>query len=71
MSTENAPREHGGHDVHANGMDIHHVEAGAGEPLVVLENGMISINPFSARPTGTRPHPDPADTRRQPRGDPR
>jgi len=50
MSTEKAPHEHGGHDVHANGMDIHYVEAGAGEPLVALENGMISISPFSARP---------------------
>ncbi len=30
--------------VHANGIDIHFTEAGAGEPLILLENGMISTN---------------------------
>jgi hypothetical protein len=32
----------------ANGIDIHVVEAGAGEPLLMLENGMISTSPIWA-----------------------
>ncbi|HEY2691539.1 MAG TPA: alpha/beta hydrolase [Streptosporangiaceae bacterium] len=32
--------------IHANGIDIHIIEAGAGEPLILLENGMISTNPL-------------------------
>lgn len=32
--------------IHANGIDIHITEAGAGEPLILLENGMISTNPL-------------------------
>jgi pimeloyl-ACP methyl ester carboxylesterase len=32
--------------VRANGIEIHYVEAGAGEPLVVLNNGMISTHPI-------------------------
>jgi pimeloyl-ACP methyl ester carboxylesterase len=36
------------HYVRANGIDIHYVEAGTGEPLIVLENGMISTNPIWA-----------------------
>jgi pimeloyl-ACP methyl ester carboxylesterase len=34
--------------VRANGIDIHYVEAGDGEPLLLLENGMISTNPIWA-----------------------
>jgi pimeloyl-ACP methyl ester carboxylesterase len=34
-----------GRRIHANGIDIHYVDAGAGEPLVLLYNGMISTNP--------------------------
>jgi pimeloyl-ACP methyl ester carboxylesterase len=34
--------------IHANGIDIHVIEAGAGEPLILLENGMISTNPIWA-----------------------
>ena len=34
--------------IHANGIDIHFTEAGAGEPLILLENGMISTNPIWA-----------------------
>jgi pimeloyl-ACP methyl ester carboxylesterase len=41
--------EYGGHYVRANGIDIHYVEAGAGEPLIVLNNGMISSNPIWAQ----------------------
>jgi pimeloyl-ACP methyl ester carboxylesterase len=34
--------------VRANGIDIHYLEAGAGEPLLVLTNGMISTHPIWA-----------------------
>ncbi len=34
--------------VSANGIDIHYVEAGAGEPLVLLHQGMVSTNPLWA-----------------------
>ena len=33
-----------GQYVHANGIDIHYVEAGVGEPLLLLYNGMISTS---------------------------
>jgi pimeloyl-ACP methyl ester carboxylesterase len=32
--------------VHANGIDIHYVEAGQGEPLLLLHQGMVSTNPL-------------------------
>ena len=32
--------------VNANGIDIHYVEAGEGEPLVLLHGGMVSTNPI-------------------------
>ena len=31
--------------MHANGIDIHYVEAGQGEPLLLLDNAMVSTNP--------------------------
>jgi pimeloyl-ACP methyl ester carboxylesterase len=31
--------------VHANGIDIHYIEAGTGEPLLLLDNAMVSTNP--------------------------
>ena len=34
--------------VHANGIDIHYVETGAGQPLVLLHGGMVSTNPIWA-----------------------
>jgi pimeloyl-ACP methyl ester carboxylesterase len=34
--------------VSANGIDIHYVEAGEGEPLVLLHQGMVSTNPLWA-----------------------
>ena len=37
-----------GRHVHANGIDIHYVEAGAGEPLLLLDNAMVSANPVWA-----------------------
>jgi pimeloyl-ACP methyl ester carboxylesterase len=33
-----------GHQVHANGIDIHYVEAGHGEPLILLHGGVVSTN---------------------------
>lgn len=32
------------HQVHANGIDIHYVEAGRGEPLILLHGGVVSTN---------------------------
>jgi pimeloyl-ACP methyl ester carboxylesterase len=43
-----AVHEYRGHYVRANGIDIHYIEAGSGEPLLLLENGMISTNPIWA-----------------------
>ena len=34
--------------VNANGIDIHYVEAGEGEPLVLLHGGLVSTNPIWA-----------------------
>ena len=31
--------------MHANGIDIYYVEAGQGEPLILLDNAMVSTNP--------------------------
>ena len=33
-----------GHQVRANGIDIHYVEAGHGEPLILLHGGVVSTN---------------------------
>jgi hypothetical protein len=41
-------RQHRGRCVHANGIDIHYVEAGEGEPLLLLDNAMVSTNPIWA-----------------------
>lgn len=38
-----------GRFVRANGIDIHYVEEGAGPPIVVLNNGMVSTNPIWAQ----------------------
>ena len=38
--------QHQAHYVHANGIDIHYVEAGQGEPLLLLDNAMVSTNPI-------------------------
>jgi pimeloyl-ACP methyl ester carboxylesterase len=42
-ATEELP-ESESHSIHANGIDIHYVEAGEGEPLVLLHGGMVSTN---------------------------
>ena len=41
-------RQHQGRCVHANGIDIYYVDAGAGEPLLLLDNAMVSTNPVWA-----------------------
>src|SRR5215831_3571912 len=40
--------QHQGRYVHANGIDIHYVETGQGEPLLLLDNAMVSTNPIWA-----------------------
>jgi 3-oxoadipate enol-lactonase len=40
--------QHRGRCVHANGADIYYVEAGQGEPLLLLDNAMVSTNPIWA-----------------------
>jgi pimeloyl-ACP methyl ester carboxylesterase len=45
MTTQKDYRER---SVRANGIDIHYIEAGAGEPLLVLNNSMISTHPIWA-----------------------
>ena len=40
--------QHLGRHVPANGIDIHYVEAGQGEPLLLLDNAMVSTNPIWA-----------------------
>jgi len=37
-----------GHSVHANGIDIHYLDQGDGEPLVLLHGGVVSTNPIWA-----------------------
>jgi pimeloyl-ACP methyl ester carboxylesterase len=32
------------HHIHVNGIDIHYVEAGEGEPLILLHGGVVSTN---------------------------
>lgn len=46
MTSEATPkRDRGGAFVHANGIDIHYVERGSGEPLVLLHGGLVSTGP--------------------------
>src|SRR5215475_8221319 len=47
VMTTRAPQRQGQY-VHANGIDIHYVEAGRGEPLLLLDNAMVSTNPIWA-----------------------
>jgi pimeloyl-ACP methyl ester carboxylesterase len=35
-------------EVEANGIQVHYVEAGEGEPLLLIDNGMVSTNPVWA-----------------------
>ncbi len=36
------------HQIHVNGIDIHYVEAGQGDPLILLHGGVVSTNPIWA-----------------------
>lgn len=46
MPTNPITTDRGGAFVHANGIEIHYVEKGAGEPLVLLHGGMVSTGPI-------------------------
>jgi pimeloyl-ACP methyl ester carboxylesterase len=46
MSDNPAGRDRGGAFVHANGIDIHYLELGQGEPLVLLHGGLVSTGPI-------------------------
>jgi pimeloyl-ACP methyl ester carboxylesterase len=46
MSVEQSTAIVAGEKVHANGIEIHYVEQGVGEPLVLLHGGMVSTNPI-------------------------
>ena len=48
MTIQDTPAQAQGSFVHANGIDIHYVEVGAGRPLVLLHGGMVSTNPIWA-----------------------
>ena len=48
MTTQLTPTAAQNRSVPANGIDIHYVEAGHGEPLVLLHGGMVSTNPIWA-----------------------
>jgi pimeloyl-ACP methyl ester carboxylesterase len=44
-TTENMPASQG-QRVHANGINIHYLDQGEGEPLVLLHGGVVSTNPI-------------------------
>jgi pimeloyl-ACP methyl ester carboxylesterase len=48
MTTQPTPTATKYRSVPANGIDIHYLEAGQGEPLVLLHGGMVSTNPIWA-----------------------
>lgn len=48
MAVETTTSERGGNYVHANGIEIHYVEMGAGEPLLLLHGGVVSTGPVWA-----------------------
>ena len=52
MSTETATVETVARHVPANGIDIHYIEAGQGEPLMLLHGGVVSTNPHLGRRAG-------------------
>jgi pimeloyl-ACP methyl ester carboxylesterase len=59
MTVEATPAQHEGHYVLADGIDVHYVEAGHSEPLLLLNNAMVSTNPVWARhPFAYGPHKD-------------
>jgi pimeloyl-ACP methyl ester carboxylesterase len=48
MTAQHTRIEAEARSVHANGIDIHYIEQGDGEPLLVLHGGMVSTNPIWA-----------------------
>jgi pimeloyl-ACP methyl ester carboxylesterase len=46
MSTQESTTARHGQRVHANGIDIHYLDQGEGEPLVLLHGGLVSTNPI-------------------------
>jgi pimeloyl-ACP methyl ester carboxylesterase len=48
MTPQDAPHRTQHSSVKANGIDVHCVEAGEGEPLLLLHGGMVSTNPIWA-----------------------
>ena len=46
MSTQEGTTARHGQRVRANGIDIHYLEQGEGEPLLLLHGGMVSTNPI-------------------------
>jgi pimeloyl-ACP methyl ester carboxylesterase len=46
MTSATQPVAVQGRYVHANGIDIHYLEAGAGTPLILLHGGLVSTNPI-------------------------
>src|SRR5262249_60534525 len=46
MSTTDSTPASQGQRVHANGIDIHYLDQGDGEPLVLLHGGVVSTNPI-------------------------
>jgi pimeloyl-ACP methyl ester carboxylesterase len=48
-----------GESIRANGIDIHYVEAGVGEPLLLIDNAMVSTNPvWTGHPSAYTTHLD-------------
>ncbi len=57
MSNTATPTARGGAFVHANGIDIHYLEQGSGEPLVLLHGGLVSTGPiWSGAPVSYNEH---------------
>ena len=57
MTVRTKATERGGAYVRANDLDIHYVEAGTGEPLVLLHGGFASTGPvWSGHPAGYVDH---------------
>ena len=46
MAVQTSSAQNEGQYIRANGIDIHYTEAGAGEPLLLLNNAMVSTNPI-------------------------
>lgn len=44
MSVQATTTDRGGKLVHANGIDIHYLDIGEGEPVVLLHGGVVSTS---------------------------